>query len=94
MKWIIVTFVFKRKKGDTTYTEPHHLVPLSASNDFPNINLDREPNIVSLCSNCHNLLHYGADNEEILRLLFERRKTLLEAIGIKISFDQLKKYYE
>lgn len=85
--------VFRRKNANTTYTEPHHLVPLSAQRDFPNISLDREQNVVSLCSNCHNHLHYGADIDEILRPLFETRKELLKEIGIVITFEQLKKYY-
>ena len=87
-------YLFKRKNCDIWYTEPHHLVPLSAADDFPGINLDREQNIVSLCSNCHNLLHYGAEAESILRLLFEKRKELLRLIGIDISFEQLMSYYK
>ena len=86
-------FVFRRKNGINNYTEPHHLVPLSARTDFPDVDLDREQNIVSLCSNCHNQLHYGADIDELLRPLYEKRKELLESIGIIISFEQLLKYY-
>ena len=84
---------FTRKNSDVPYTEPHHLVPLSASKDFPNIDLDREQNIVSLCSNCHNWIHYGANNETILRKLFDERKDGLKSIGIDITFEGLMKYY-
>lgn len=49
---------FLRKDG-TPYTEPHHLIPLSRFADFGNTSLNVKENIVSLCSNCHNLLHYG-----------------------------------
>ncbi len=86
--------VFLRKKLNINYTEPHHLIPLSAQEDFPDANLDREQNVVSLCSHCHNLLHYGAEYEKILKPLFEQRKELLEKIGIIITYDKLKKYYE
>lgn len=86
-------FVFKRKHGKTNYTEPHHLVPLSAQKDFPNVNLDREQNIVSLCSNCHNWLHYGDQIDDLLMRLFEMRKDLLKTIGIEITYEQLKAYY-
>ena len=86
-------YVFKRKNSEKNYTEPHHLVPLSAINEFPNVDLDREQNVVSLCSNCHNILHYGADFEKILKPLYEKRKDLLKSIGIDISYDELKKYY-
>lgn len=86
-------FVFKRRNSNKNYTEPHHLVPLSAVNEFPEIDLDREQNVVSLCSNCHNILHYGADFEKILKPLYEKRKDLLKSIGIDISYEELKKYY-
>lgn len=87
-------FVFRRKNSSTNYTEPHHLVPLYAQKDFPDVNLDREQNIVSLCSSCHNLLHYGADIDSVLFPLYMMRKDLLNAIGISISYEQLKKYYQ
>ena len=86
-------FVFKRRNSTINYTEPHHLVPLSAAKDFPEIDLDREQNVVSLCSSCHNLLHYGADFEGVLKLLYKKRKQLLKDIGVDIEFDELKKYY-
>ena len=41
-----------------------------------------EANIVSLCSYCHNLIHYGADAEIVIRELWEDRKEELEAAGI------------
>lgn len=85
--------VFIRKNSNENYTEPHHLIPLFAQIDFPNVNLDREQNIVSLCSYCHNLLHYGADIDEVLYKLYLSRKELLKLIGIDISYEELKKYY-
>ena len=84
---------FKRKNCNNNYTEPHHLVPLFAAKDFPDIDLDREQNVISLCSNCHNWLHYGDDIDKVLKPLFELRKELLSAIGIKITYEQLKSYY-
>lgn len=86
-------FVFKRRNRSDNYTEPHHLVPLSAHRDFPGIDLDREQNIVSLFSNCHNILHYGASYKEILYELYIQRRELLKQIGIVISFEQLVSYY-
>ncbi len=85
--------LFKRRNSNINYTEPHHLVPVSAAEDFPDIDLDREQNVVSLCSHCHNLLHYGADAEEVLRPLYEMRKDLLSKIGLNISYEDLVKYY-
>ena len=86
-------FVFKRRNSPTNYTEPHHLIPLSAHRDFPGIDLDREQNIVSLCSNCHNMLHYGASYKEVLHELYVQRRELLKQIGIVVSFEQLVSYY-
>jgi len=86
-------FVFRRKNGKTNYTEPHHLVPLNAQKDFPSADLDREQNIISLCSTCHNWLHYGDDIDAILRPLYEERKDLLKTIGIEITYEQLLNYY-
>lgn len=86
-------FVFIRRNSPNNYTEPHHLIPLSAYRDFPGIDLDREQNIVSLCSNCHNLLHYGLEYKGVLYDLYQQRKALLEEIGIKISFEKLLSYY-
>lgn len=85
--------VFVRKNSNENYTEPHHLVPLFAQKDFPDVNLDREQNIVSLCSHCHNLLHYGADIDGVLYKLYMDRKDLLQLIGIEISYEDLRKYY-
>lgn len=84
---------FKRKNSDVNYTEPHHLVPLYAAKDYPEIDLDREQNVVSLCSTCHNWIHYGDEIDLILRPLYEQRKDLLKDIGVIISYDQLRAYY-
>lgn len=84
---------FKRKNCTKNYTEPHHLIPLCAADDFSEIDLDREQNVVSLCSNCHKWLHYGDEIDIILRPLYERRKEFLRAIGADITYEQLKSYY-
>ena len=53
-------------------------------------------NIVSLCSNCHNLLHYGrfTDKEPILEKLYKDRKEALKKVGLEITLEQLKEYYK
>ena len=81
--------VFTRKNSDINYTEPHHIVPLSAQKDFPEANLDREQNVVSLCSHCHNLLHYGADIDPVLLPVYTERKELVGGRGANESFDFL-----
>lgn len=85
---------FIRKSDNTQYTEAHHLVPFSFQDQFSN-SLDVEANIVSLCSNCHNQIHFGRNPEEILVKLYEERKDELLLAGIKITdFKELLKYYK
>ena len=73
--------LFLRKSQPINYTEPHHLIPLKYDKLFSK-SLDVEANIVSLCSYCHNLIHYGADAEIVIRKLWEDRKEELEAAVI------------
>lgn len=84
---------FLRKNSRHKYTEAHHLIPMSAQDDFENT-LDTPANIISLCSNCHNWIHYGSNAERLLKQLYEQRKSRLKMVGISISFDNLKQYYK
>ncbi|MDR3216831.1 MAG: HNH endonuclease [Clostridiaceae bacterium] len=89
--------LFIRKKKNINYTEPHHLIPTSYQYQISDENsLDNVANIISLCSHCHNLLHYGRyeDKIELLALLFEKRKALLETAGIAIDFEKLLNIYK
>lgn len=83
------------RKSNKSYTEPHHLIPISKYNDF-SYSVDVEENIVSLCSHCHNLLHYGRidDKEKILRKLYNERITYLIRSGLELTFEQLMLYYK
>lgn len=85
---------FLRKNGKP-YTEPHHLIPISKYRDFE-YSVDIMENIVSLCSHCHNLLHYGRfeDKEPILEKLYEEQKEALSKCGIELTLEQLKSYYK
>lgn len=83
---------FTRKKSDKKYTEPHHLVPMAFSDEFE-VSLDREENIVSLCSNCHNQIHYGKEADVLLRKHYAERKDILESVGIRITIDRLLNMY-
>lgn len=84
---------FIRKNTDTKYMEPHHLIPMSYSDQFP-YSLDVEANIVSLCSNCHNLIHYGEDRYTLLKQLYDMRKESLESAGLYVTFEELKQMYK
>ena len=83
---------FIRRASDKPYTEPHHLIPMSYQGNFK-VSIDREQNIVSLCSNCHNEIHYGRNAAELVKKLYEKRKADLERIGVKISLGRLLEMY-
>jgi len=84
---------FLRKSVNVNYTESHHLVPM-AFQDLFNVTLDTETNIVSLCSNCHNQIHYGQGVELIVAELYEQRKDALKSEGIDITLQQLISMYK
>ncbi|MFD1734985.1 hypothetical protein ACFSCX_00265 [Bacillus salitolerans] len=85
---------FLRKNGKP-YTEPHHLIPICKYREFP-YSLDVLENMVSLCSHCHNLLHYGKfeDKIPILTKIYNDRKPALDVCGLTITLDQLLSYYK
>lgn len=85
--------LFKRKNSDKNYTEPHHLVPMCFSDKF-DVSLDVEENIVSLCSNCHNQVHYGSGFEILIERLYKERVDALKKAGIDITLDQLLEMYK
>ena len=84
---------FLRKNGKP-YTEPHHLIPISKYRDF-DYSVDVMENIVSLCSHCHNLLHYGRFEDKIplLNKLYNDRIAALRKCGLNLTLEQLKSYY-
>ena len=87
---------FLRKDGATLYMEPHHLIPMALT-DFFEVNLDREQNIFSLCSNCHNQIHYGAkeDVRKLLNKLFlSREHEICSILGKEISIEELYRIYD
>lgn len=87
---------FIKKIDGNNYTEVHHLIPLELQflDKFKDVNLDCLANTVSLCSNCHNQIHYGIDIYDILLRLYNERKSELETEGIAISFEELLEFYK
>lgn len=65
---------------------------MAFSDEFE-VSLDVEENIVSLCSNCHNQIHYGKDADKLIAKLYEERKDILKKVGIVISLDRLLAMY-
>lgn len=85
--------LFIRAGNKHTYTEPHHLVPMSVQKEF-DYSLDIPENIVSLCSSCHNQIHYGEGAKELIKVLFKKRKELLLECGIDIKLVDLLAVYK
>lgn len=84
---------FIRKNDGVRYTEAHHLIPMAYQGDFE-YSIDIEENIVSLCSNCHNEIHYGANAEALITKLYNERKEYLKKKKIDISLEKLLSYYK
>lgn len=85
--------LFIKNNTNYHYTEGHHLIPLCFSHLF-HCSLDVEENVISLCSNCHRMLHFGADYAILLEKLYLMRKDALSKVGIVISFEELLKLYD
>ena len=84
---------FIRKTNDKPYSEAHHLIPLKFQKYFE-YPLDVPANIISLCSNCHNKIHYGADIKSLLEKLYLLRQEKLRKYKIDCGFEQLCKFYD
>lgn len=86
---------FKRRNGRHMYMEPHHLIPMSKT-DFFDVSLDREQNIFSLCSNCHNQIHYGTKEDVrriISQLFLSREQQICSILGRSISLEEIYQIY-
>ena len=86
---------FMKRDLSHAYTEPHHLIPLAKTDDF-DVSLDREQNIFSLCSHCHNQIHYGTEEDvrRMITLLFERRaKEIFSMLGRRIGVEEIYAMY-
>lgn len=83
---------FYRKSDGKPYVEPHHIIPMAKQDDF-NYSLDIPQNIVSLCSNCHNEVHYGINGKSLIEKIYEKRKNELRNMHIEISLEKLLSYY-
>lgn len=83
---------FIRKNSHIKYLEPHHLIPMSQSERFKK-SLDHTANIVCLCSNCHNEIHYGENAEKLIGKLFQDREERLKKAEIPTTLSKLLKMY-
>jgi len=83
---------FPRRIDGLPYVETHHLIPLKDADRF-DISIDIPENIVCLCSTCHNRIHYGQNNKEMIEFLWSLRKKDLHMAGIDIDLLELLRFY-
>ena len=86
---------FIRRSSSQPYMEPHHFIPMAFTDTY-NVNLDREQNIICLCSNCHNQIHYGVKSdvrEMIDKLHTARQHELSSILGRNIDKGELYSIY-
>ena len=72
---------FTDSTGKHQYLECHHIIPISAQKDFPNIELDSMFNIIALCPNCHKKVHYAMKKERyeiFIKMYKTREKEMIE----------------
>ncbi|MEK3966302.1 MULTISPECIES: HNH endonuclease [Paenibacillus] len=87
------TFISSVSKEN--YVEAHHLIPMKFQNDFENVSLDTESNILALCPNCHRMIHHSRPKEKklLLKEFYEKRKDQLHNLGIEFSLVNLNNFY-
>lgn len=83
---------FISKYSDLPYMEAHHLIPLSYQDKFK-YSLDVESNVTSLCSHCHNMIHYGLEQSGIIETIYLKRKNDLLLTGIEVDLNELIDFY-
>ena len=87
---------FLRRNATYLYMEPHHLIPMSMT-DYFGVSLDREQNIFSLCSNCHNQIHYGTKEDVqrlISKLFLSREQEICSILGRSITLEEIYRIYK
>ncbi len=85
---------FISRFSEQNFTEAHHLIPILFHEEF-NYDLDVPANIVSLCPNCHRLIHYGCQDDILnaLAVLYKKRKERLKKVQLTITLDELQYLY-
>lgn len=81
-----------RKKDGNDYFEGHHFIPQAKRNkvdgDLSSV-VDDPENLITLCSNCHNQLHYGEPEKisEMIDMLW--RDETIHNMLVKHNFQEI-----
>lgn len=76
------------------FVEAHHLIPMAVQDNFK-FSLDFADNIVSLCPNCHRLVHHADKQTRKFAIitLYETRKHLYPKYEIEVNQRLILSYY-
>lgn len=88
---------FTNASGNHQYLECHHIIPMNAQKDFPNVKLDSLFNLIALCPICHMQVHYATAEEkgQIFAEMYEKRKKEMLEHGFDLAKmnEIFNKYY-
>ena len=86
---------FIAKTTSKNFVELHHLIPIKYYDRF-DVDIDNEANIVTLCPNCHSLLHYGTfdEKEALIVKLYAEHIDNLKKVDLNIELDELLNMYK
>ena len=85
---------FTSKETMKNYVEGHHLIPISKHAEFK-YDIDVKENIISLCPECHRMLHFAKKEQTrgLLHTLLNNRIERLTKVGLEITIDALVEMY-
>ena len=69
---------FLRRDEKVKYMEGHHIIPMNLQKEMAH-SLDVEANIICICGECHDKVHYGNGEKLIKKMFYDRYKDLKKA---------------
>ena len=86
---------FLSKSNNKNYVEGHHFIPLSKRKNFK-VNIDVIENIVCLTPKNHRKIHLAINEEKepLLKKLYYKKINGLKKVGINISFEDIKNFFD
>ncbi|UOK56169.1 DUF3578 domain-containing protein [Bacillus sp. OVS6] len=81
---------FTSEVSGENFVEAHHLIPMKLQGNFNN-SLDVPGNIVSLCPNCHRMIHHASkiQREDIIKRLFQIKENELKYFNIYLTVEEI-----
>lgn len=85
---------FNAQRDGKNFVEAHHLVPMAVQ-DYYHYTLDFTDNVMTLCPNCHRLVHFAEYHQraEAITKLFSEREKMYDKHGIEVDQKLLLSFY-